>query len=160
MCKVHKTHAVEEHVPLPKNAGTDWGNWPTETANQLGFVQFYLWSHSEFFFKSRNVILWFSSFFFFFVVVRFGHALFLVKFPPNTFEGESCSAVVEEFFCLLSLLLLLLLLALCRAIPVVEDLQGDDAVAGRGDDVGEGHQRVARFLRTRATRQGHRWEEE
>lgn len=47
---------------------------------------------------------------------------------------------------LLLLLLPLLLLAFRGAVPVVEDLQGEDAVAGGGDDVGESHQRISGFL--------------
>lgn len=46
----------------------------------------------------------------------------------------------------MSCALLALLLGFWGAVPVDEKLQGDDAVTGGGDDVGEGHQRVSSFL--------------
>ena len=46
------------------------------------------------------------------------------------------------------MLLRLLLQCLGAAVPVVEDLGGDDAVTAGGDDVGQGHQRVPSFLQS------------
>lgn len=44
-------------------------------------------------------------------------------------------------------LLSLLLLLFWRGVPVVQDLQGNDAITGGGNDIGEGHEGITRFLR-------------
>lgn len=43
-------------------------------------------------------------------------------------------------------LLSLLLLLFWRGVPVVHDLQSDDAITGGGNDIGEGHEGITRFL--------------
>lgn len=48
-------------------------------------------------------------------------------------------------------LLFLLCLGFWAAVPVEQNLQHDDAIAGGGDDVGEGHQRVPCFLEDNST---------
>lgn len=49
--------------------------------------------------------------------------------------------------CLLPLILLVLFLLVFRAaVPVVKDLQSDDAVACRGYDIRQSHQRIPGFL--------------
>lgn len=43
-------------------------------------------------------------------------------------------------------LLSLLLLLFWRGVPVVQDLQSDDAITGGGNDISEGHEGITRFL--------------